>query len=285
MSDKRLKIRIQIKKLHRTKEQTHAKLPELEVIYEQCFNWKKIFLAALLLISILVLVYYFFIKIDQSNVRLNQKAPTFEQVTPTQQSKTALEAALGAIGKQKSINMGSRVQLEHSDPTNLMAPKDNVQSEQIIKWNELITTSEIKSKDVLNLKKKIILPRKKPQAMLQLVPSKISDHPQVLRAQLSQTIKEREPVDSINAIYLYPNESKPIYFYLHLKDLQGKKINIVWYRNNMINSKLSLGVHSNNWRTYASKQLNFQRIGAWRVELFDESGNLLARRNFTVTQY
>ena len=43
-------------------------------------------------------------------------------------------------------------------------------------------------------------------------------------------------------------------------------------------------VHSKNWRTYASKLLNKERLGSWRVELQDESGNILAVKKFTVVQ-
>jgi len=51
-----------------------------------------------------------------------------------------------------------------------------------------------------------------------------------------------------------------------------------------LDSQLRLQVHNSNWRTHASKQLDHQRIGSWRVELIDASGNQLAIRNFTVTE-
>jgi len=76
----------------------------------------------------------------------------------------------------------------------------------------------------------------------------------------------------------------PIYFYLQLKDMEGKKVNIFWYHNDKQDSQLPLEIRNNNWRTNASKHLDHQRLGAWRVELVDEAGNLLAKRSFTVTK-
>lgn len=56
----------------------------------------------------------------------------------------------------------------------------------------------------------------------------------MLRAQLSHDIRAREPVDVIDAVQLRQGESKPIYFYLHLKDLQGEKVSILWYHDNKL---------------------------------------------------
>jgi hypothetical protein len=123
-----------------------------------------------------------------------------------------------------------------------------------------------------------------PKTASQSKPHKTSDQPEVLRALLTHSIRGREPVDSIETVQLKPGETKPIHFYLQLQNLQSKNIRVSWYFNNKLDSQLRLQVHNSNWRTHASKQLDHQRIGSWRVELTDESGNQLALRNFTVTQ-
>ena len=56
---------------------------------------------------------------------------------------------------------------------------------------------------------------------------------------------------------------------MHLKNLQ-EKIRIDWYYHNELDSQLQLQVLNNNWRTYASKQLDHSRLGSWRVELIDD---------------
>ena len=162
---------------------------------------------------------------------------------------------------------------------------DPIDSKKTVAANKAIATPAKKPESAAVIHQPAITGIKIPKTARQPKPQKTSDHPEVVRAQLSHAIEEREPVDSIDAIQLRPGESQPIHFYLHLKNLQGKNIRINWYHDDKLDSQLALQVHNNNWRTHASKQLDHRRLGPWRVELIDESGNLLAMRNFTVTQH
>ena len=136
------------------------------------------------------------------------------------------------------------------------------------------------------LNKPVIIPARKPQQQQQTLSTTTEQLNQtyVARALLTLTVKGREPKDSIDSVTLNNNEVETIYFYLHLINLQGKAITIIWYHNDKQDSKLTMQVHSKNWRTYASKLLNKERLGSWRVELQDESGNILAVKKFTVVQ-
>ncbi len=287
MSNNKLKIRIQIQQPHQAIEQIYPNLPEPEIIYEQSLDWRKISIAVLLLILILALVGYVLLSTDQREVQsnevpLNNIAPFIDQTISMQENKIAAEkAAPEPETKHKPIAAESiEAQPEHSFPS--LVPSKN--ATQTVNRAEGVKTSIAKPKPVPNVHKRIAVPRKKPTITPQSKPPEISQHPQVLRAQLSRAIEAHEPVDVIDAIQLRQGESKPIYFYLHLKNLQGKKVSVVWYRNNTLDSQLPLEIHNDHWRTFASKQLDLQRLGIWRVELLDESGIQLAARSFTVTQ-
>lgn len=258
ISNHKLKIRIQVKPQPQAIETIY---PEPEVSYQQGWDWRKIGAAALPPLLLLWMLGSFL---------LNNDNPAISRENPPTNSLTAIPGA-------------------EPDPLATAQPKLTQSPAPLV------------STQAENAPSLTIIPRKKPtiaslanrsnrtepaipKTATQPKPSSTSDHPEVLRAQLSHAIKAREPIDNIDLVQLQSGESKAIYFYVHLKNLQGQKIRINWYHSNQLDSNLSLQVHNNNWRTQASKQLDERRLGGWRVELIDESGIQLATRSFTVIQ-
>ena len=110
------------------------------------------------------------------------------------------------------------------------------------------------------------------------------DQPPVIQAQLTSGIEQREPVDKIDHITLNQGASARIHFFLRLRDLAGQQVSVRWFYQNNEVAKLDLPIgNSEQWRTHANKLLPKTRLGQWHVELQDVSGNLLAQRNFTVS--
>jgi len=279
MSNNTLKIRIQIQQ---PQPQAIEELyPEPEVTYEETLDWNKIAIAAALLLTLLILIgYLLFSGGDTTEKIANETIPADNNATTTSGNavlpeKTATEssAAMMTSGTQP----GGLVNAPESfaKPAESKATNTTVKPVPVPAKKPQRTTAASQSGNAANAI---------PKTAIQAKPQQTTDHGEVVRAQLSHAIEAREPVDSIDAVHLQPGESKPIYFYLHLKNLQGKNVRIDWYYNDKLDSKLNLRVHNNNWRTHASKQLDQRRLGAWRVELVDETGNRLAVRNFTVTQ-
>jgi hypothetical protein len=275
MSSNTLKIRIQIQQ---PQPQAIEELyPEPEVTYEETLDWNRIAVAALLLLSLVVLIGYLLF------------ADGDDEKTSVDNTTAAIPSDAAPQGKAES----------QPGVTN------GTQSGELTGTQEL-PPEPVKPKATNNSIKPVVIPARKPSFHSTANPSsnaekKIpktaaqgkpqestvqasTDQAEVVRAQLSHAIEAREPVDSIDTVHLQPGESKPIYFYLHLKNLQGKNVRIDWYYHDKLDSKLNLRVHNDNWRTHASKQLDQRRLGAWRVELVDETGNRLAARNFTVIQ-
>ena len=257
MTDNTLKIRIKFQQPQPQAIETFY--PEPEIDYEQAWDWKKITISAVSLLTILIVFSSLMFPSESQKV----------SITETQ-----------------------------ADAPLTMPENTIIASEPIEKAPEM---PEIRSSKITALVKPVAVPRRKPaikaiidhpgmtekeipKTAIQTKPQKITDHPEVVKVQMSNGIKAREPIDMIDAIQLHAGESKTIYFYAQLKNLRGKKIRIDWYHDNKLDSQLNLQVQNNNWRTHASKQLDHRRLGDWHVDLIDESGNRLVTRSFTVTQ-
>lgn len=279
MSSNTLKIRIQIQQ---PQPQAIEELyPEPEVTYEETLDWNKIAIAAALLLTLLILIgYLLFAGGDTTEKIANETIPADNNATTTSGNavlpkKTVTESSAATM--TSGTQPGGLVNAPESiaKPAESKATNTTVKPVPVPAKKPQRTTAAPQSGNAANAI---------PKTAIQAKPQQTADHGEVVRAQLSHAIEAREPVDSIDAVHLQPGESKSIYFYLHLKNLQGKNVRIDWYFNDKLDSKLNLRVHNNNWRTHASKQLDQRRLGAWRVELVDETGNRLAVRNFTVTQ-
>jgi hypothetical protein len=57
-----------------------------------------------------------------------------------------------------------------------------------------------------------------------------------------------------------------------------------WYYGSEQRARVTLNVNPPAWRTYSSKIIQAHEIGAWRVEILDQDGNLLETVRFQVTQ-
>ena len=281
MENNKLKIRIQIQQQPpQAIDEIYPDLPEPEVTYEESLDWRKISIAALIVLPILILIGYLLFA-DKNNEKSRNEPPPADSIIPVPENKTSLDKTEPLTGSSDKASETLPDQLIIQSNTQV----DPVGSKETAVASKAIATPIKKPESAAVINQPAITGIKIPKTARQSKPQKISDHPEVVRAQLSHAIEEREPVDSIDAIQLRSGESKSIHFYLHLKNLQGKNIRINWYHDGKLDSKLALQVHNNNWRTHASKQLDHRRLGSWRVELIDESGNLLAARSFTVSQH
>lgn len=135
----------------------------------------------------------------------------------------------------------------------------------------------------------IIIPLRKPEIAKNKITNQLTkaketspDRSHVIKAQLTSAIQQQVPVDNIDHVWLAQGASQPIYFFLHLRGLKGKEASINWFYQNKEVAKIPLVIEDDNWRTHSNKMLNKTQVGQWRVEVQDQSGNLLAERAFTV---
>lgn len=263
MSNQNLKIRIKIRQPHpHAIEETY---PDPEISYQQTWDWNKIVIAAILLLSMLWITGSFFFSDEHKTTAQIPQPIDFLSSIPDAAPEIATKSNEQTAAAQP-------IDTKQSPTVATTAPAKPI----IIPARKPIVQSTVNRRSLTN--------GEIPKTAVQAKPHLPSDSPYVLRAQLSRGVKAHEPVDSIESVSLQYGESTPVYFYMHLRNLRGKNIRIDWYHNNKLDSHLLLHVHKDNWRTQASKQLDHRRLGAWRVELLDEAGNRLATRHFTVTR-
>jgi hypothetical protein len=94
------------------------------------------------------------------------------------------------------------------------------------------------------------------------------------------SIKNREPVDIVNAI---SSSTEKIFCFLEARDItEDTAVSLVWYHGGNKMATVELAIYKGpRWRTYSSKELKGLR-GNWKVELQDVNGSVLETVTFIV---
>lgn len=266
MNDQQLKIRI---KLNQTPQFPVAGSPE-EIANQTKppFDWRKISIAGLLLAIILggTLGWY----AENSNQPMRETLSS-EDTQSINFDRLALDRNMKSNDPSANNNDTSG---ESSTPTMEPIPVVSPTPQPIIE-----TTKP----------GYIIIPLKKPEITKNKITNQSTkakeaspDRSHVIKAQLTSAIQQQEPIDNIDHVWLAQGTSQPIYFFLHLGGLKGKKASINWFYQDKEVAKIPLVIEDDNWRTHSNKILNKTQVGQWRVEVQDQSGNSLAGRTFTV---
>ena len=76
-------------------------------------------------------------------------------------------------------------------------------------------------------------------------------------------------------------EGTKVWFWTHVRSgTPGDKIHHVWLREGVEKTRVSLNIGGSRWRTQSNKMLWPESAGNWAVEARDDSGYVLARREF-----
>jgi uncharacterized protein YkuJ len=100
----------------------------------------------------------------------------------------------------------------------------------------------------------------------------------VARAQFTNAIQDREPVDKVSNLL---NDKNRIYFFSEIKDASNQKVTHRWEHNGKVMSETSFDVGSSRWRVFSSKNLDPSWTGEWKVSVVDEAGSTLGASTFT----
>jgi len=100
----------------------------------------------------------------------------------------------------------------------------------------------------------------------------------VARAQFTNAIQDREPVDKVSNLL---NDKNRVYFFSEIKDAADQKITHRWEHDGKVMSETSFDVGGDRWRVYSSKNLDPSWTGEWKVSVVDEAGSTLAADTFT----
>jgi len=321
MSDNKLKIRINLQQpnpseLYDQNEQealeTQSNPEHWNTLEKPPFDWRKISIAVIVLIAIIGTSGYLFLsnsetkslhgKSDAHNTLSESDYPTdyssrFNTFDDIQSSASpsgiltetiAIEQQLEgestddivstAINKQNSTNDLINAPVPQSKPPlaaktiKPVPPLPNIKPSGLATDNPLKTSQESKENSSSIIDEPIHVD----------AATSITDHPSVIRAQLTHEIRHREPIDAINRISLEDGKNKSIYFFVELHDLESQNIIAEWHFEERLVTQTKLHIGGNQWRTNASKLLRKRSIGAWKVILLDQTGNMLAERHFVV---
>jgi len=105
--------------------------------------------------------------------------------------------------------------------------------------------------------------------------------PDVARFVLSSAVTDLEPVGSLQDITRHNNSAAKVFAYSDISNMKGEHLSYIWKHRDRIVNTVNIGVRSNRWRSYASKNIEQRLAGDWQLELRDSSDRLLAKAGFT----
>ena len=104
--------------------------------------------------------------------------------------------------------------------------------------------------------------------------------PAVKRFMLTKSVAKREPLGELNDIRFDARGSAVVWAYSEVVDRRGSRFDYVWLQDGNPVAKVPVTVRGNRWRSYSNKVINQSMRGAWRVELRDGEGRLMASADF-----
>lgn len=96
---------------------------------------------------------------------------------------------------------------------------------------------------------------------------------------VARAVVDRMPVDEGQS---FPVDVGEVWCWTRVSGAEGSTIKHVWLRDGVEMAEVPLNVGGSSWRTYSSKTIPPYWSGNWRVEVRDETGNVLASQDFTV---
>jgi hypothetical protein len=108
-------------------------------------------------------------------------------------------------------------------------------------------------------------------------PAKAAATGSVQKAQFTSGVENHEPKDNLDSL---GNDQTKIYFYAVLVNLQGQEVTFRWSYNDVTQAEVKQTPTSGRYRTNSSKTLDPSKLGTWKVEVVDASGNVLTSKTF-----
>jgi len=94
------------------------------------------------------------------------------------------------------------------------------------------------------------------------------------------SIENRQPVGVDSS---FSSDVERIYCFTKLIGANTEKtVKHIWYFNDKKKAEIELTIKANPWRTWSSKKIVPSWTGNWRVDVVDDSGNVLASNNYSV---
>jgi hypothetical protein len=103
----------------------------------------------------------------------------------------------------------------------------------------------------------------------------------VNKAQFTSGVTNHEPNDELTTL---DNSHTRIYFYCVLNNLNGQEVTFRWSYNDVTQAEVKQTPAYPHYRTNTSKELDPSKLGTWKVDVVDASGNVLTSKTFEYTK-
>ncbi len=221
-----------------------GKTSEEQFSPESIEEWDLKKIAIALLLSILILVGFYYLLFNKQTIKKTEMADT----NPRDQLQR-----INVI--EEKVNQ-----------------KVNVEQPAVIETKKTISISEAK-KTSINTGVKV--------KETQLEPVGKSDF--VARSQLSYLVKNREPQDKvISPIKIDRNKTIKIYYFTEIRNMTGRTVFHLWIYNGKQIFKKPIKVKRPRWRAATYKTVDGSLVGNWQVKLLDEKSNPLDTLSFEI---
>ena len=104
--------------------------------------------------------------------------------------------------------------------------------------------------------------------------------PAVKRFVLAQTVTNNKPMGNLGDIVPNTRGIAEVSSFSEVIGLEGEVLEYRWLHEGEQVLKIRVPVGAERWRSHSTKKVYRKMNGAWRVELRDSSGNLLASIDF-----
>lgn len=94
-------------------------------------------------------------------------------------------------------------------------------------------------------------------------------------AQFTTRISKRYPADEL---FTYDNSHQSISFFSEFQGMSGKEITHRWFYGDNLEFEASFKIRADRWRVWSTQLLPEDKPGKWRVEIMDETGEVLANQ-------
>ena len=114
--------------------------------------------------------------------------------------------------------------------------------------------------------------------VLLAAPALAADQPPAATAQVCTAVKDRAPEGVADK---FPASVGELYCFSQVTNVANKVVH-VWFHADKEVFRIELPVKAARWRTWSAKKVVPSLTGAWRVEVQDATGKVLAIAKFTV---
>ncbi len=110
--------------------------------------------------------------------------------------------------------------------------------------------------------------------------------PNIARAQLTNDVINREPIDRIEEVVRVEGQSlRRLFYYTEFRNMQGQKAVHIWEHDGKVVAEVKFHIRGDRWRVYSSKYLSPSMTGDWIIHVIDGEGKPLKSENFVYSSY